>query len=61
LPGTVEAIGLFAVSPPRNVVEALADVAMMPLPASRPAVAVTITPMAADRRMEIIAYSSLRL
>jgi hypothetical protein len=33
----------------------------MPLPASRPAVAVTITPMAADRPMEIIAYSSLRL
>ena len=55
--GTVEATLLLCVSPPRYVLSALAAVAQMPLPASKPTVAVTIAAMAPDRRMEIIAYA----
>src|SRR6516225_12051207 len=58
----VEAIGVTVFRLPMNVVEALADVARMPLAATRPAVAVTIAAVvAAHRRRVCISVRSLRL
>ena len=45
---------------PMKVSEAAPPVATMPLPTSRPAVAVTIAAMPANRRVGLIRYSSLR-